>query len=253
MRLQDAVGPLVLIYLLQGCGGEAPVPAQSSGPLPETPVLSEAPPPFSLSEEQAKGKVVYETVCWSCHGSAGRGDGPAVQAGSVTRPRDFQASPVSSAEVRRMEAAFRATTSSLEPNHPHMANVLGLMDEEAFVAALAYLPALSYPPEIPGSAVAGHTTYVLRCQGCHGASGKGDGPAAATLHVRPADFTQDTLLASRNFQGAFEKIRQGGGGVHGSSMPAWGVMLKDGDVWDLVAYIGTFQPGVFSPPPGGSR
>ena len=56
---------------------------------------------------------------------------------------------------------------------------------------------------------------------------------------------------ARDFEGAFQKIRSGGGGVHGSSMPAWGVMLTDGDVWDLVAYISTFQPGVLSPPPGG--
>jgi hypothetical protein len=36
-------------------------------------------------------------------------------------------------------------------------------------------------------------------------------------------------------------------------MPAWGVMLNDGDVWDLVSYISTFQPGVLSPPPTGGR
>lgn len=253
MRLRNAVGLLVLAFVLEACQAEAPAPGGTGGPTSDISVPAEAPPPFSLSEEQVRGKVVYETVCWSCHGSAGRGDGPAVQAGSVTPPRDFQTSPLSPADARRLEAAFRATASLLDPNHPHMANVLGLMDEEAFAAALNYLPALTYPPELPGSALAGHALYSLRCQGCHGASGKGDGPASAGLHVRPADFTRDTLLANRNFQGAFEKIRQGGGGVHGSSMPAWGVMLKDGDVWDLVAYIAAFQPGVLSPPPGGSR
>ena len=69
--------------------------------------------------------------------------------------------------------------------------------------------------------------------------------------MAPANFTQDTLLAARNFQAAFDKIRSGGGGVHQSSMPAWGVMLDDGDVWDLVAYISSFQPGILPPPPGG--
>ena len=69
------------------------------------------------------------------------------------------------------------------------------------------------------------------------------------LDLAPANFTQDTLLAARDFQAAFEKIRSGGGGVHGSAMPPWGVMLDDGDVWDLVAYISSFQPGILSAPP----
>ncbi|TFH66578.1 MAG: cytochrome c [Gemmatimonadales bacterium] len=113
---------------------------------------------------------------------------------------------------------------------------------------------LTYPPEFTvGSAIAGHRNYLLRCQGCHGPGGRGDGPGAEVLNPTPANFTQDTLLAARNFQAAFDKIRLGGGGVHGSAMPAWGVMLDDGDVWDLVAYISTFQPGVLSVPPTQGR
>jgi len=130
-----------------------------------------------------------------------------------------------------------------------MANVLSIVDIEAFSSALSYLPALIYPEELPGSAIAGHRNYLLRCQTCHGATGRGDGPGAEVLELTPANFVQDTLLAARNFQAAFEKIRSGGGGVHGSSMPAWGVMLGDADVWDLVAYISTFQSGVLSAPP----
>jgi mono/diheme cytochrome c family protein len=153
--------------------------------------------------------------------------------------------------VRQLQAEFQAQVATPQENNPHMQNVLSIIDVEAFGAALEYLPALTYPPEIPGSAIAGRGIYVVRCQGCHGATGQGDGPGAEVLEIRPADFTQDTLLAARNFEAAFQKIRTGGGGVHGSSMPAWGVMLNDGDVWDLVAYIGSFQAGVLSPPPSG--
>lgn len=210
----------------------------------------EAPMPFQLTQEQRGGKVVYETMCWSCHGSSGRGDGPAVRAGSVASPPDLTTNGLTRAAARRLQADFRAQVSEMDQEHPHMENVLDFLDVEAFSEALAYLPALGYPPELPGSALAGRETYVLRCQGCHGVAGRGDGPGAETLEVKPADFTRDTLLAAGDFEAAFQKIRQGGGGVHGSSMPAWGVMLSDGDVWDLVAYIATFQPGVLSSPPG---
>jgi mono/diheme cytochrome c family protein len=243
----------LLVLALVACGGGEPpeAPVSDPGTAPQAAVLAEAPLPFPLGPEQAEGKVVYETMCWSCHGSAGRGDGPAVQAGTVAPPRNLIAGDLSGAAVRRMESDFRAEAGSLDSDHPHMQNVLSFIDVEAFASALAYLPALGYPPELPGSAIAGHRNYILRCQGCHGVMGQGNGPGAEVLEVPPADFTRDPLLAARDFEAAFQKVRMGGGGVHGSSMPAWGVMFSDGDVWDLVAYIATFQPGVLSAPPSG--
>ena len=248
LRVPAAV---LLAAALVGCqGAESPQSQESADPITvETP--TEAPMPFQLTAQQEEGKVVFETMCWSCHGSAGRGDGPAVRAGSVAAPRDFTAGAFSGMTATRLQADFRAEVGGLSQGHPHMRNVLSIVDEDAFAAALAYIPALTYPPELPGSAIAGRTNFVLRCQGCHGPNGLGNGPGADVLEVAPANFTQDSLLMARDFEGAFNKIRTGGGGVHGSSMPAWGVMLTDGDVWDLLAYISTFQPGVLSPPPGG--
>ncbi len=249
LRVPAAV---LLAAAMVGCQGaeEAQAPVEEAQPAAEE-APQEAPMPFQLTPEQAEGKVVYETMCWSCHGSAGRGDGPAVVAGTVAAPPNFQTSTFTGMTATQLQADFRAAAGGMSQNHPHMQNVLSIVNADAFSAALAYIPALVYPPEIPGSAIAGRTDYVLRCQGCHGPGGRGNGPGAEVLDLKPANFTQDTLLAARNFDAAFQKIRMGGGGVHGSSMPAWGVMLTDGDVWDLVSYISTFRPGTLPPPPGG--
>lgn len=246
---------VLLAIALSACGQTETQEPQVSTETPPPPAeaLAEAPMPFDLTPEQAEGRVVYETMCWSCHGFAGRGDGPAVQAGAVPPPRDFTATALSGASVRQLRADFQAEAGALDQAHPHMANVLSIIDVEAFSKAIEYLEALTYPQEIAGSAIAGQRNYVLRCQSCHGASGLGNGPGAEVLDLAPANFTQDTLLAARDFQAAFDKVRVGGGGVHGSAMPAWGVMLTDGDVWDLVAYISSFQDGVLSPPPGGGE
>ncbi len=248
MQFRVPAGVLLALALsacAQGEPGQTQAPEETGVAAAQTP--ADAPMPFPLTAELENGKVVYETMCWSCHGSAGRGDGPAVQAGTVAPPRDFHVNPMTGASVRQLQAQFQAEAGDLDPGHPHMANVLSIVDIEDFNQALAYIPALTYPEELPGSAMAGHGNYILRCQSCHGATGQGNGPGAEVLELAPANFTRDTLLAARDFQGAFDKIRAGGGGVHTSSMPAWGVMLDDGDVWDLVAYISTFQPGVLAP------
>jgi mono/diheme cytochrome c family protein len=252
MRLRVPATVLVVLILV-ACGGVDSPQAQDDTETGAAVSASEneVPMPFQLSAALEEGKVVYETMCWACHGSAGRGDGPAVQAGTVAPPRDFTTGAFSGITATQFQADFRAEVGALNSDHPHMQNVLSMVDIQAFASALAYIPALTYPPEIPGSAIAGRENYILRCQGCHGATGLGNGAGAEVLELSPANFQQDTLLAFRNFEGAFQKIRAGGGGVHGSSMPAWGVMLTDGAVWDLVAFISSFQSGILSPPPGG--
>lgn len=46
----------------------------------------------------------------------------------------------------------------------------------------------------------------------------------------------------------FRKIREGGREVHGSTMPASALELSVEETWDVVAFLGTFQPGAFAPP-----
>lgn len=253
MRLRMPAAAALLMTLV-ACGGGEPATDTSGEEAvsPPAEALAEPPLPFQLSEAQARGKEVFEAVCWSCHGSAGRGDGPAVLAAAVTRPPDFTTGMYPRSSERELNARIRAALASAAnagSTHPHMENVLSYLDDASFSDALAYIPALGYPPEIPGSAIAGQATYALRCKGCHGADGRGAGEAVSLLEAEPADFTADTLIAARSFDALFERIRDGGGGVHGSSMPTWGILLADGDIWDLVSYISSFQAGALSVPP----
>ena len=80
------------------------------------------------------------------------------------------------------------------------------------------------------SSYSGSEMYRTWCASCHGAQGKGDGPAAAALKKPPADLTQ---LAKKN-GGKFptEKVRnyiEGTKAVaaHGSrEMPVWGSYFR---------------------------
>ncbi len=229
--------------ILAACAGEAPrdraeEPAAASG-------TSEGPGSLlQLSDTQQRGRRLFETICWTCHGSAGRGDGPVVLAGSVSAPPNFLTGDYASLSATDLEWRFRGVLAGVDETHPHMRYITSILEPASFLEALAYIPALIYPSDIPGSAVAGSVTYRTRCQACHGETGRGDGYIADMLEVRPADFTQDTLIAKRDWEAIFQRIREGGQTTH-SSMPPWGIFFSEDEMWDLVAFISSLQPGVF--------
>ena len=74
--------------------------------------------------------------------------------------------------------------------------------------------------QIAGKDVAG--TYAAQCAPCHGASGKGDGPAAAAFNPRPADFTDPGLFEGRSDAELVAVISEGKGG-----MPPFGALPSD--------------------------
>lgn len=133
-----------------------------------------------------------------------------------------------------------------------MRSVVELLKPDRFQTAFSYIPVLAYPSGIPGSALTGMDLYETRCVACHDERGDGQGFAADALKVmKPADFRSDTLVAAGDWDGLFERIRQGGRTVHGSSMPPWGAALSDTQIWDLVAYVATLETGALPPTPGG--
>ena len=79
------------------------------------------------------------------------------------------------------------------------------------------------------------------CAVCHGVGGKGDGPSAAGLYPKPADFTDCKTMAKDTDQTLIKIIKEGGQSVGRSTvMPAWKDSLSDGQIHSLVKYIRGF-------------
>jgi len=93
-------------------------------------------------------------------------------------------------------------------------------------------------PDTPEAIAAGAATYAQRCAICHGASGRGDGPAAFTLNPRPVDLT---VHVPQHAPG--EVHYWIGEGVPGTAMPGWKVELSDTQRWEIVRFLYALAEG----------
>lgn len=99
-----------------------------------------------------------------------------------------------------------------------------------------------------GDANAGKAKYESLCAGCHGKTGKGDGPAAASLNPKPQDHSDGKIMNSLSDQYLSDIIKNGGAGMKKSPlMPAWGKTLKDQEVADVIAYIRSLANPPYKP------
>jgi mono/diheme cytochrome c family protein len=91
----------------------------------------------------------------------------------------------------------------------------------------------------------GQKLYMTYCSSCHGDKGRGDGAAGKALPVKPVDHTDGKLMNSFSDEFLLNIISKGGSAVGKSSfMPAWGGVLKENQLQDLLAYLRS----IVSPP-----
>lgn len=84
----------------------------------------------------------------------------------------------------------------------------------------------------------GRRIYRTYCSSCHGETGKGDGLAAQSLPVKPADHADGKVMSQHSDKYLFDIITRGGAAVGKSPlMPAWGGQFKDEQIRDLTAHI----------------
>jgi len=84
----------------------------------------------------------------------------------------------------------------------------------------------------------GKAIYDQYCAGCHGSTGKGDGPAAGALNPKPRDLSDKAYARTLKDEYLLQITRDGGPAVKKSPlMPAMGKTLKEDQIKDLVAYL----------------
>ena len=94
------------------------------------------------------------------------------------------------------------------------------------------------PTEFAATAIVhGAKLFAAHCATCHGAEGRGDGPAAQSLTRRPADLTAEHFWAHSDGE-LYWYISHGFSSPDGRvTMPAFAGVLSTAARWDLIDYL----------------
>jgi len=120
------------------------------------------------------------------------------------------------------------------------------------VGAIALVPGIEpaypttyYTPTQPYAAPSisrGMPLYAANCTQCHGVEGRGDGPLAASLPIRPADLTEPHLFAHK-VGDIFWWVSNGkANGV----MPGFADKLTPDQRWDLINFVLARTAGILT-------
>ncbi|MGB8181842.1 MAG: cytochrome c, partial [Stellaceae bacterium] len=114
----------------------------------------------------------------------------------------------------------------------------------AMPALIVAYPTTFFAPPVPYNAAAvdrGAAIYAQNCAACHGADGKGDGPAAAYLPIKPADLVQPHIFA-HTVGDLFWWVSHGKANV----MPPFDGTLTPDERWDVIHFCRARAAGVIA-------
>ncbi|HTB92256.1 MAG TPA: cbb3-type cytochrome c oxidase subunit I [Candidatus Sulfotelmatobacter sp.] len=199
--------------------------AMTGGYSNSAPVLHPASNPGDLQDEISRGQALFAANCASCHGASGIGDGKAAPS-LLPKPANLTAARFS--DQRLSSVLWNGIVGSSMPPWRQLPT-------EDLRALVAYVDSLHLAAAAPAtqevaSLEVGKALFAAACASCHGATGAGNGPAAAALAPPPTNFRLKKPTEKR----AWEVLEDG---VPGTAMPPWKSQLGAVERHTLVAYV----------------
>jgi len=231
--------------------------------------------PWEHPGSVAMGRDIYAMACVMCHGVDGKGDGsvgPMLSPRRAPQPRDFTAGvfkfrSTPSGELPITADLYRTVTEGIAGRGGPL--TFGMrrhrimpgfrqMPEEQRLEVLEFVKSLHpgfrdrggvttvavplAPPPTPERMDRGRRVYAqAKCFECHGETGRGDGPSAATLKtddklpIAAADLTSPSRF--KNGSRPQDLYRTLVTGLDGTPMPSYEDSLQPDQLWDLVYYV----------------
>jgi mono/diheme cytochrome c family protein len=180
--------------------------------------------------DDALGARLYQRHCASCHGPAGRGDGPDAVFYDPP-PRDLTSGVLARYDTDALVRRIRdGAPLSLALDLPALRARAG--DVETIAAHLERLPAINWR-----QADAGHELYIDQCEICHGPFGRA--PADLPRGVEPPrDLAAPDWQRATSDATILRVVRRGHEG-----MPAMLPRIGEADGPALLAFVRLLSPG----------
>src|SRR2546426_9288734 len=116
---------------------------------------------------------------------------------------------------------------------PALALIVILLGLGLFVGGLAWLLDTPTPP--PGTPRV-MRLYLGLCATCHGEDGRGSWRATLFL-IRPGNLVDSARMAGHTDQYLADIVKNGGAPIGRPGMPAFGAVLSEDEIRELVAYV----------------
>lgn len=216
-----ALVALVLVCVV--CAGSADAQQPSSSP----DALS------TFSHRKAEALLRDHLPCLGCHRLGGEGGtiGPDLSTVRERRSPAYIAAMIADPQ-RVVPGSVMPRTLMPDATRELIARYLAARPGDA-ADAPAPAPA---PPA--AAAIDAPALYAKWCAACHGTTGRGDGPNAANLPVKPSAHASRDVMSARPDDSLYDTIAGGGAIMNRSPrMPAFGATLTPSEIRSLVRHI----------------
>ncbi len=215
---------LLLPLLLAACSLASDITPPPGYSVPALPTAVPASYPL-VPPDPAQGQAIFIDKCAPCHGNTGMGDGP--QASGLPNP----VAPIGSADLARQAKPGDwynvVTNGQMSQYMPPFSS--SLTDRQRWdVVAFVFSLSNSQPLVDEGQSI-----YTQNCAACHGASGRGDGPQAASAGAKVPNWSDPSRLAQFSAQDISDATNKG----IAPGMPAFSGSLNADQTWAVAAYI----------------
>jgi mono/diheme cytochrome c family protein len=217
-----------------------------------------------LTGHAAGAQGTYRRYCVGCHGVLGDGEGENAQ-WIDPKPRNFtlgifKCRSTTTGTLPLDSDLYDTIGRGLDSSNMPSWNPLSAQQRADLVAFVKHFSArwvtekpgepIQIPPEPEVTAErikAGQAVYQrVECWKCHGQTGSGNGPSAATLTddqnrpIQPFNFHDNVRFKCGTTDADLYRIFMTG--LDGTPMPSWSDNIKPDEAWDLVLYLRSLQP-----------